>query len=115
MATIREKFKKSADEIPMVNGNMIPISLPYFFMGITIIINHLCEQMNLDPDLTLSGQNWMAHSMVYHELNGFIMWFLRQNAPRDSANHLWYDAEFVIDKFNEYLKQKEGSQDENVD
>lgn len=57
----------------------------------------------------LSGNDLMRSMSQEMQLQNFLNWFIDQNEP-ENENTLWYDLDFMVDKWNEFAKMKQGGQ-----
>lgn len=124
------------DSVKRWGNGMLPICLSGFLQSMTVILLMDCDQRLMidNPDVSigkdkyegkakttptlldytkvLMGDDILRYTSQSMQLQGFIDWFIEQDEPEDEDDFiLWYDSDFVIEKWNEYAKIKmEGSE-----
>lgn len=60
----------------------------------------------LDYMRVLTGHDFTRGIMLSLQLQPFIEWLLKQEAPEGDFENMWYDAEVLSDKWNEFAKER---------
>lgn len=59
----------------------------------------------LDIINVLNGNDLFRHTGQFIQLQGFLMWILEQDEPKDDDDFImWYDIDFIGKKWNEYVR-----------
>lgn len=116
---------------------MLPLTLPWFIKHMAALLVY-CAEMSLAtdfPDMTIDGQKTSGKSVerpsfvdyfrVLHgddlmraiplnlQLQGFLEWWLEQEAKTDNLGDNWCDFETIAENWNEYanIRREERKED----
>ena len=111
---ISEAIQSSAEIIEEIN--IAPICIPSFIMSVCALMLGLEALNENDPDkgsaLWEASQGFTMHSPLKFvawniRLQGFFNWFINLDCPEsDDDSVLWYDFDFVAEKWNEYIAEE---------
>ena len=60
----------------------------------------------LDYMRVFTGHDFTRGTMLSLQLQPFIEWLLKQEAPAEEIGRMWYDADVLSDKWNEFAKER---------
>lgn len=110
-----------------VNGNILPITMPYFLLHMAGILAYAASKLAEEdfPTVTIGGEksggkgvknnvlpavsvligaDMTRRHALFMQTYGFFKWFIEQEAPNDATDvfSFWYDHDFLVKKWNEY-------------
>ncbi len=112
---IKELLQRSCEKVNDYSG--FPICMPYFIQSMATIlvvdahfrVGRSKENVNIGDIISVLNQSDLLNSIgQFCQLNGFFEWFMEQEEPTqdDENDAMWYDLEFVGEKWNEYAKKR---------
>lgn len=110
---ISEAIQSSSEIIEELNT--APICMPSFIMSVCALMVGLKGLAEDDPKkgevLWEASRGFTLHSPLEYvpwnvRLQGFFNWFIQLDCPEsDDDIVLWYDFDFVAEKWNEYVSE----------
>ena len=99
-------LKNMAALLVGVTDMLLAMDFPTARIGIDVVGGGKAKVTLYAPDYinVLIGNDMLRGTSLTMQLNGFLNWWLEQEAETEDVEHLWCDFDTLAEKWNEYAR-----------